>query len=78
MDILSNITPLINGGFSAFNLYILFRIMSIEKEVEREKKFFLEFRNNETKTNRELNNRLLDIEMELSKRFSTWGKKYGN
>lgn len=78
MDLLSNITPFLNGGFSAFNLYILFRIINIEKEVEREKKFFLDFRNNEQRTNQELNGRLLDIEVELSKRFSTWGKRYGN
>lgn len=78
MDMLSSISPIVNGGFSVFNLYILFRIMTIEKEVEREKKFFLNFRQNEQKTNQELNNRLLDIEMELSKRFSTWDKKYGH
>ena len=38
MDILSDISPYINGGFSVFNLYILFRIITIEREVEREKK----------------------------------------
>ncbi len=76
MEILSQISPLLNGGISAFNLYVLFKIISIEKEVLREKKFFLEFRNKEEKTNQEIKNRLLDIEVELSKRFSTWGKKY--
>ncbi len=78
MDIFSLLTPVINGSVSAFNLYILFRIITIEKELERERKFFLDFRINEQKTNQEINNRLLNIEMELSKRFSTWDKKYGN
>ena len=72
MDILSNITPVINGGFSAFNLYILFRIMSIEKEVERERKFFLEFRKNEAQMNQELDKRLRSLELECHKRWSTW------
>ena len=72
MDILSNITPVINGGFSAFNLYILFRIMSIEKEVERERKFFLEFRKNEAQMNQELDKRLRNLELECHKRWSTW------
>lgn len=72
MDILSNITPFVNGGFSAFNLYILFRIMSIEKEVEREKKFFLDFRNNEDAMNKELDQRLRNLELECHKRWSTW------
>ena len=78
MDILSNISPFFNGGCSLASAYMLFRIMTIEKEVEREKKFFLEFRNNEHKTNQNINGRLLNIEMELSKRFSTWNKKYDN
>ena len=76
MDFLSDISPVLNGGFSAFNLYILFRIMNIEKEVEREKGFFLDFRKNEEQTNQDIIGRLFDIEFELSKRFSTWNKKY--
>lgn len=78
MDILSEISPLINGGISAFNLFILFKIVQIEKDLARERSLLRDFRDGENKTNQEITNRLLDIEMELSKRFSTWGKKYGN
>ncbi len=74
MDFISEISPLINGGISAFNLYILFKIISIEREVERERKFFLEFRNKEQETNKSLDARLRNIEIECYKRWSTWHK----
>ena len=72
MELLSDLSPFINGGCSIFNMYILFRIITIEKEVEREKKFFLDFRKNEQETNKDIEVRLRRIEMELSKRWSTW------
>ena len=72
MEILSEISPLINGGISAFNLYVLFRIISIEKEVEREKKFFLEFKKNESETNKDLDNRLRAIEKQAARRWTTF------
>ena len=61
MDFLSQLTPFLNGGMSAFNLYVLFRIITIEKEVEREKQFFLNFRENEQQTNENLDARLISI-----------------
>ena len=70
MDILSDISPYINGGFSVFNLYILFRIITIEKEVEREKRFFLDFRKNEAETNKELDSRIRKIEFKIAKIWS--------
>ena len=72
MEILSEISPLINGGISAFNLYILFKIVSIEKEVERERKYFLEFRKGEQETNKDLDNRLRAIEKQAAKRWTTF------
>ena len=72
MEILSEISPFINGGISAFNLYILFKIISIEKEVERERKYFLEFRKGEQETNKELDCRLRAIEKQAAKRWTTF------
>ena len=72
MDFLSQLTPFLNGGISAFNLYILFRIVTIEKEVEREKQFFLNFREKEQKTNENLETRLKNLEFQAAKRWSTW------
>ena len=72
MDFLSQLTPFLNGGISAFNLYVLFRIVTIEKEVAREKEFFTTFRENEQETNKELDSRLRSIEIECNKRWSTW------
>ena len=72
MDLLNDITPFVNGGLSAFNTYIMFRILMIEKDVERERKSLSLFRENEQETNKELDNRLRKIEVELSKRWSTW------
>lgn len=72
MDFLSQLTPFLNGGMSAFNLYVLFRIISIEKEVEREKQFFLNFRENEQQTNENLDARLKQLEFQAAKRWSTW------
>ena len=70
MDILSDISPIFNGGCSLASAYMLFRIMSIEKEVEREKKFFLEFRDNEAETNKDLDSRIRAIEFKLAKIWS--------
>ena len=72
MDFLSQLTPILNGGMSAFNLYVLFRIITIEKEVEREKQFFLNFRENEQQTNENLDARLKQLEFKAAKRWSTW------
>ena len=72
MDFLSDISPVLNGGFSAFNLYMLFRIMNIEKDVEREKKFLLNFRESEQETNKDFSTRLMKIEMFLSRFNSNW------
>ena len=72
MDFLSQLTPILNGGMSAFNLYVLFRIITIEKEVEREKQFFLNFRENEQQTNENLDARLKQLEFQAAKRWSTW------
>ena len=72
MDFLSQLTPILNGGMSAFNLYVLFRIITIEKEVEREKQFFLNFRENEQQTNENLDARLKRLEFQAAKRWSTW------
>ena len=72
MDFLSQLTPFLNGGMSAFNLYVLFRIITIEKEVEREKQFFLNFRKNEQQTNENLDARLKQLEFQAAKRWSTW------
>ncbi len=72
MESLSQLTPFLNGGISAFNLYVLFRIVTIEKEVEREKQFFLKFKENEKQTNQNLDQRLKDLEMQAAKRWSTW------
>lgn len=72
MDILSDISPLFNGGCSLASAYMLFRIISIEKELERERKFFIEFRKNEAQTNQDLDRRLRNLELECHKRWSTW------
>ena len=72
MESLSQLTPFLNGGISAFNLYVLFRIITIEKELEREKKFFSTFKENEKKTNQDLDQRLRDLEIQAAKRWSTW------
>lgn len=72
MDLISGISPIINGSISIFNVYVLFRIISIEKEVEREKKFFLEFRKQEKETNKELDLRLRAIEKQAARRWTTF------
>lgn len=72
MESLSQLTPFLNGGISAFNLYVLFRIITIEKELEREKKFFSTFREKEQKTNEDLESRLRGLELQAAKRWSTW------
>ncbi|MGK7897530.1 MAG: hypothetical protein AB4372_28905, partial [Xenococcus sp. (in: cyanobacteria)] len=62
------------------NLYMLFRIMNIEKDVERDKKFFLNFRQSEQETNKDFSARLTKIDTSLMKiemylsRFHTYEK----
>ena len=74
MDFLPDLSTILNGGISAFNLFFLLRLRNLEQELERERKFFLDFRKKETQTNQDLDQRLKNIEFECYKRWSTWQK----
>ena len=70
------LSPIINGGVSIFNFYLLFRIMTIEKENLRRESGYNRYTERNDREVNDVKNRLLDIEMEISKRWSTWGKRY--
>lgn len=70
------LSSIINGGVSIFNFYLLFRIMTMEKENIRRESGYNRYTERNDREVKDVKNRLLDIEMELSKRFSTWGKRY--
>ena len=67
---------IINGGVSIFNFYILFKIKELEKENSRREQKFIQYKKKDEQETNSIKNRLLDIEMEISKRWSTWNKKY--
>ncbi len=67
---------IINGGVSVFNFYLLFKIMTMEKENLRRELGYNRYTERNDREVNDVKNRLLDIEMELSKRFSTWDKRY--
>lgn len=72
MSILYDVSTVLNGGFSAFNLYVLYRISTIEKDAERERNYFVSFSRKEQETNKDFGKRLSKIEFYLASRFSTW------
>lgn len=72
MDLLTDLKPFIDGSISIFNTYLLFQLMSIKTELQREKEYFLKFREQEKNTNDDINRRLNKLEIQASKRWSTW------
>ncbi|ELS04807.1 hypothetical protein Xen7305DRAFT_00045430 [Xenococcus sp. PCC 7305] len=74
MDILSDASTLANGGFAVFSAIVLFRISTIEKNIERRERTFVDFKNEEDETNKETERRLSRIEMYLA-RFNTFNKQ---
>lgn len=72
MESLSEILPLIEGGMSIFNVIILLKIADIKKEIEREKKYFIDFVNQEKEHNDNLDKRLNKLEIQAARRWSTW------
>ena len=63
------LSPIINGGVSIFNFYLLFRIMTIEKENLRRESGYNRYTEKNDQEVNDVKNRLLDIEMEISKRW---------
>ena len=72
MDISSDASTYVNGTLSIFNAYVLFRVVTVEKDVARKEKNFLDFRSNEQRTNKELDSRIRKFENYLSRFSSNW------
>lgn len=70
MEGLPDLGTILNGGISAFNLFILYRLKSIEKDLEQERRYLKEFQKDEQDTNKELDNRLRRIEFKIAKIWS--------
>jgi hypothetical protein len=72
MEILTELKPFIDGSISIFNTYLLFQLINIKAEMQREKEYFLKFREEERTNNDNLDRRLKKIEIQAARRWSTW------
>ncbi len=72
METLPDLATILNGGISAFNLFVLYRLKNIEKDLERERKYLKDFQDTEQETNKGLDARLRKIEFKLAKIWSNF------
>ncbi len=72
MKILTHLKPFVDGSISVFNAYLLFQLINIKSELQREKDYFLKFREQEKATNEDIDKRLKKLEIQACKRWSTW------
>ena len=74
MESIHTFLPILEGGLSIFNVFMIFSLRDLKQDIQREKEQNKKFISREENTNKELDKRLLKIELELAKRWSTWGR----
>ena len=72
MDFITEIIPVIGGSTSILSLAMLFQIYSLKQQVARERNNLLNFIEEEKEKNKELDRRLYKLEIQATKRWSTW------